>query len=351
MASFNHTSKDFNVKTAEKTNPTKPFQANPFVSRLSANPFLLTPAIQCSFGEQIKRDAPYEQLAHKFVYQNPKDMTKEGALEEQNKTNDELSKLGYTSTGLKQGSGSFEMQLFIPISEDSGMPVLAFRGSQEAMDFVHDANPAGVGIAQFDENIKLIAEVLQGVAKVDVTGHSLGGALAQYTAVAFPNKVRRVVTFQSPGIPASRLQKLLDHNAESKNPIESTHYRNRGDIVDDAGEAFTPGEALTFDHSLNPATAHTDFILANYQSKKAENPKHAPKVTISEPEGIGSDRPWEKRRQNLMTQEEWEAARQDPYFKQNPQATPKEYAIYKIKQKAKNTATRLVNKLGELRGK
>jgi pimeloyl-ACP methyl ester carboxylesterase len=339
------------ISSIEKQKTNLPFHSNPFVSEASINPFLPTPELQCNVSEalaaQVARDAPYEQLAHRYVYQNdlsPTDI-------------ENLAKLGYQPQKMIHASQSLDMQLFVPMN-DSGTPVLAFRGSKEALDWIHDANPSGVGIAQFDENIKVIENLLRSVDKVDVTGHSLGGALAQYTAVAFPEKVRRVVTFQSPGIPASRLKKLIEYNAQSKNPIESTHYRNRGDIVDDAGEAFTPGEALTFDHAMNPATAHTDYILENYHAKNAPpNPKGAPAVTVSPAEGIGSFRPAETARQNLLTPNQWEALRtahqygtKAADFVGNTARTAVDKTVHGAKS-AVRMASRLVDKLKELKGK
>ncbi len=77
-------------------------------------------------------------------------------------------------------------------------PVLAFRGSTDAVDWADDVSPEGVGAFQFSAHEGEIAGAIAAYAGCDTTGHSLGGALAMLAATL--GGVNRVVTFQAPGI-------------------------------------------------------------------------------------------------------------------------------------------------------
>lgn len=154
------------------------------------------------------------------------------------------------------GANDFQMRLFLPIDPGAGRPaVVCFRGTEptRAADLMTDANPAGVGMDQYLLNVGVIdgamrrAMALSG-GKVVVSGHSLGGALAQIAASWHPDRVQRIVTFQAPGVNESRMQALVDFNrsAAPEDRITSTHYRVLGDVVPMAGEAMTPGEIHTF---------------------------------------------------------------------------------------------------------
>jgi pimeloyl-ACP methyl ester carboxylesterase len=97
-----------------------------------------------------------------------------------------------------------------------------------------------------------------------VCGHSLGGALAQLTAVHLSG-VGRVVTFQSPGIDqadADTFKKKQSKKGESDR-IKSSHYRKDGDLLHAAGDALTDGDVFRF-HSrgIDNPMAHTHFPLA-----------------------------------------------------------------------------------------
>ncbi len=152
-------------------------------------------------------------------------------------------------------------------------PVLAFRGSKDAIDWADDLSPEHVGAFQFAAHEGDIAQVLAELAgqggdgRVDTTGHSLGGALAQLAATVGP--VGRVVTFQAPGIPASLC-------AEVGPDVEAHHHRAKGDFVAWAGDAHLDGDVFTHDRAGfdNPADAHITHLLPAVNDLRAGTSGH-----------------------------------------------------------------------------
>ncbi|WP_218082834.1 lipase family protein [Anthocerotibacter panamensis] len=113
-------------------------------------------------------------------------------------------------------------------------------------------------LIQFNANKQLIETNLRFAAQhgpVIVTGHSLGGALAQMAATEpkFQPLIARVVTFASPGINRERIKAIERYNqAHKSHEILSTHYRIKDkDLVPKGGEAWTPGQVHEF-NMLDP---------------------------------------------------------------------------------------------------
>ena len=141
-------------------------------------------------------------------------------------------------------------------------PVLVFRGGDEAIDDVANADPRGIGFNQFEANKQALGNWLtqigQDTAKnpsrlpPDLLGHSLGGALTQLAATEFTSAIGDVVTFNSPGIARSTVNTFTQKAGTSK---KVTHYIVSGDFVSLGGEAFLPGKVVleTFTNpTINP---------------------------------------------------------------------------------------------------
>ena len=145
--------------------------------------------------------------------------------------------------------------------------VLAFRGSTDAIDWADDLTPEGIGAVHFAAHKAEIANGLALYAKngaPDVTGHSLGGALAQMAATVGP--VNRVVTFQSPGISPEMAALVPDD-------VMATHHRAAGDPVAWAGEEHLPGDEYIYNQTtwgsgMNP---HTAFVLDGLNAQRTED--------------------------------------------------------------------------------
>lgn len=153
-------------------------------------------------------------------------------------------------------------------------PVVAFRGTANLGGALDDANDQGIGTFQFSRNEREIQNVLQGAGSApDVTGHSLGGALAQLAAARLGSMVGDIVTFQSPGIEGAEAQRI------DKDKHAATHYRAGGDLVSDAGEAFAIGEVFTFERKgPDSPLSHMTYPLAQLNALRAASDADTPVV-------------------------------------------------------------------------
>gem|GEM_PF-3413769 len=89
-----------------------------------------------------------------------------------------------------------------------------------------------------------------GYPRVDLAGHSLGGALARWTAAEWPHIVGEVVTFQAPGISKEKADHFQKYSDETRH-TRVTHVLSKNDLVGHAGREHLNGDALAFS---NPGT-------------------------------------------------------------------------------------------------
>lgn len=206
------------------------------------------------------QDIQYEMLAHHLAYQDSFD----GPIEQL------LRRWGYDpawAAVVDDQSTGFFMGLIMPDEAHADLtPVLAFRGTEglDLSDITADLNPSSVGANQFFINQHIVEQFIDDAGgTVDVVGHSLGGALAQHAAAAFPSSVRRVVTFQSPGISTEEVESFQD----AQDRPDVTHHIADGDVVDTAGDGHLEGDF--FRHSPGGIiTPHTKFLLLSPEFKE-----------------------------------------------------------------------------------
>jgi hypothetical protein len=123
-------------------------------------------------------------------------------------------------------------------------PVIAFRGSANTQNWLNNFNPKGIGTDEFEENQEALAQLAAKYPKATVTGHSLGGAIAQRYAANFG--ANEVITFNAPGIDKA--------TAKKGKKTKATHYVADGDPVSLAGEQFLDGDVkvIRFDSGKIP---------------------------------------------------------------------------------------------------
>jgi hypothetical protein len=128
-----------------------------------------------------------------------------------------------------------------------GLPtIVAFTGTDDPLDLFADLHPSGVGYQQFKRNTPWIERAIKGAKQpLVLTGHSLGGGLAQMAAATFGAKysIAEVVTFQSSGIPA-HLKRKFEAIGKGKKP-ETTHWVAENDAVNVAGQTKLAGDTYT----------------------------------------------------------------------------------------------------------
>jgi len=256
-----------------------------------------------------------EQLAHTFAYHSPTLNEKDDmGLTDETRA---LKHIGYRKFAVIDDERTgFQVTCFMPyftgvdgkvrdpkdaaellqlahrlgLPEDFAMrPVLAFRGSDARLfnpkaktdedyifepDMITDlADRGGVGAMQWTANADkvkaLCAQASAGCLgrPVDVTGHSLGGALAQRAAASLGALINDVVTFQAPGI--GDLAAAVDPKKHA-----SSHYTVEGDMISSAGGDHSPGTTVKLEQNASRGilggTAHAGYPLAGLNYHRQE---------------------------------------------------------------------------------
>jgi pimeloyl-ACP methyl ester carboxylesterase len=220
--------------------------------------------------EELRRQSMLEMAAHVLAYENQDAkgnwtpqadplQDPEGYLQEQQRHQfavETMTRAGYSIGETQHGRGGFAMRTFTSADPTRDLaPIAAFRGTEDSDDVVADLDPDGIGMRQYDTNQDFIAEQLAGLRAgsqhdVTVTGHSLGGALAQMAAARHGDIVGDVSTFQAARVTSEDAAMFDAANerriAAGQAPITSTHNRVDADIVHRAGEDMTRGNVNTY---------------------------------------------------------------------------------------------------------
>lgn len=197
------------------------------------------------------QDIQYEIIAHKMGYQDTIGGEEAKLLARWGYEDHWVSQINDAATG-------FFVGLIMPNGTVPGLtPILVFRGTGDFRDIVSDIHPVAVGQNQFAANRQFVQQLIaEAGGKVDVTGHSLGGALAQHCAAAFTSSMNQVITFQAPGIDAAQVAAF---NQNEDRPSVRHHIAG-GDLVDTAGDGHLAGEVFRHTPGGGP-TSHVKFLL------------------------------------------------------------------------------------------
>ncbi len=163
-------------------------------------------------------------------------------------------------------------------------PILAVRGSVDFLtDWFDDFNPSGVGVGQFEANRVEILAWLRDISRrtalrPSITGHSLGGALAQLVASEYTRQASEnlsetlfldeLITFNSPAV----ARRYADQFRSDFVRGGVMHYITNGDPVSMAGEAFLKGFWRRYSFSdINIVHNHTHPVLVEKTTAILDN--------------------------------------------------------------------------------
>ena len=175
----------------------------------------------------------------------------------------ELSGLGWNIGGyevrelfLEPGrTGADPGFLAVALTSPQAEPILAIRGTAGGDDWIDNLNPQGVGVGQvelvWDRIEAWIGEQADASGRalpIHLTGHSQGGAQAQFIAslaAAGGTPLGKVVTFNSPGLPAGDLDRFGVADA-----LAVRHFVSSSDPVSLVGESYLPGKVVLYSVDL-----------------------------------------------------------------------------------------------------
>lgn len=217
----------------------------------------------------IPSDTFVEFAAHKLAYGGKASALAASEILESN---------GYAAdaTIAFNGPAGFQVTGLFPYAGSNVKPILAIRGTASMRGVAADLHPGGVGKGQFNENRDLIEAIFSMAESSNnqfvVTGHSLGGAMAQRTAMEFPGRTARLVTFQSPKVAGDNDKSNNAINIINKGGEESNiqHYTAKGDVVDWTGflSNHLGGNVEEIDTGRWTPTAHTDFVHGDMENEE-----------------------------------------------------------------------------------
>ena len=204
-------------------------------------------------------------------------------------------------------------------TQPNNPPILAFRGTElgfssaSVLDLYSDAHAKGIGFNQLydvseGDNYKNITDWLKqknddSGLKPHITGHSLGGALAQWVAADHSHQggqIGEVVTFNSPGISYQQIddsENFHGHRYFNERFVdEVTHYITSSDLVSMAGESYIDGEYKLYDYDTGlPNTLAFEPHLAPifhdkfFEDKPENDKKDRPVYDLSDPPLYSTD--------------------------------------------------------------
>ncbi|HMU39802.1 MAG TPA: DUF2974 domain-containing protein [Pseudomonadota bacterium] len=254
-------------------------EALPSRAEVMADPakYGMTPGMKCS-PEEYAQQYFHEALA-KLSYKDPQiDGNKDPANGYSAADQKFLQEWGYKFSKDVRGDGTkgntesgLYAARFEPIDAKSKMPpIVAFRGSEFSdgmVDWRSDLLDPSVGSRQYNAEKKAIDDLMKVAPgqKLEVTGHSLGGALAQRAAAEHAKDIGAVTTFQAPGIDGADAAKF--NAANSDGHIKVNHHYVTSDVVHRAGEAKLGGNF--YEHHVPGAgladigASHTANLLHN----------------------------------------------------------------------------------------
>ncbi|HLO86235.1 MAG TPA: hypothetical protein VK203_14675 [Nostocaceae cyanobacterium] len=196
------------------------------------------------------QDINLEQIGHGLIYQDTLGDSEKKWLQDYG-----YQPLWFPDGNVVNAEQGLNYGVLLPTPEGKELgrePILAFRGTSDLATAWQDLDinsPGHGGIQQILKGapVGYFQGIVGQYGKLIVTGHSLGGALAQHFTGSHPSLVKRLVTFQSAAPNASQYQKNMAALDPKERP-EVVHHIAKGDIVDLAGGDHLEG--TFFEHDL-----------------------------------------------------------------------------------------------------
>jgi len=221
------------------------------------------------------RDIFYEFLAHRFAYA-PDTPAFDVCLAANGYSHDDTY-----AFETKKGLGFW---IVLPSEERRGElpPIVVFRGTK--LDDLNDIRTdleLQIGQSHFEAVLDLGLEALLLGAIKDaggrlphITGHSLGGALAQLAAATWPDLVDEVVTFQAPGL-SRRNKRFAKERLSEGHELVVRHYIADEDVVHLAGQRHLDGDTILVSGlklegvlGMSWGYGHTDLLLMDHAMRQ-----------------------------------------------------------------------------------
>ncbi|MFZ0407717.1 MAG: calcium-binding protein [Cyanobium sp.] len=178
---------------------------------------------------------------------------------------------GYNSTGqtITNDAGLY-LTVYRKIGADEY--IVAFRGTEQNMaDINTDVNKGWPQYKKSEAEIQnLINELLAKASRIDITGHSLGGALAQFTAydlVAGNQQIdasKVVLTTWNALGGEWALKQYRNYDATKVSNLQATHYYRHDDLVARLGRGHVGGNFLKL---LDPLQEIADPVAAHMKEE------------------------------------------------------------------------------------
>ncbi len=161
-----------------------------------------------------------------------------------------LKKEHYQLEEVYEGEACFQY-VYLKSLKEGQNDILGLRGTypKQLLTIFADLDPEAIGLQQYRLNNKLVKSLFErSGGKLDVCGHSLGGALAQIVTAHHTAQVGNLFTFQAPGISTSLVNQYNDTPEEDRPNVN--HHVMVGDMVDKAGEQNIPGNVYSHDYGF-----------------------------------------------------------------------------------------------------